>query len=74
MHVAYDLSFRVSNIVCENAIVALGGIGVSLVGSPGVSEAILQIYHQRFSNPPTPLDSLIITCLADMIIAGCVRA
>ena len=60
-------------LVCENAIRALGGIGTNLYQVPGTSEAIMQIYQQRFSNPPAVTDALIISKLADMVIAGAVR-
>lgn len=54
---------------------ALGGVGVGLGGgkeAPGTAEAVLQIYQQRFANPPSPLDNTVVCRLADMLIAGCV--
>ncbi|KAK6746150.1 hypothetical protein RB195_012331 [Necator americanus] len=64
------LADRVVALVCENAIMTLGGIGVALVGSKDVPDMILQIYLQRFANPPSPLDIVMVRCLANMWIAG----
>ncbi|KAK6019332.1 proteasome activator pa28 beta subunit [Ostertagia ostertagi] len=61
-------------LVCENAIMTLGGIGVALVGSKDVPDMVLQIFLQRFANPPSPLDNVMIRCLANMWIAGAVGA
>ncbi|VDL79736.1 unnamed protein product [Nippostrongylus brasiliensis] len=57
-------------LVCENAIMTLGGIGVALVGSKDVPDMVLQIFLQRFANPPSPLDNVMVRCLANMWIAG----
>ncbi|VDO53234.1 unnamed protein product [Haemonchus placei] len=57
-------------MVCENAIMTLGGIGVALVGSKDVPDMVLQIFLQRFANPPSPLDNVMVRCLANMWIAG----
>jgi hypothetical protein len=51
---------------------ALGGIGVNFVGTADVAEGVLQIFHQRFANPPSALDILIVSSLADMVVAGSV--
>uniref|UniRef100_A0A1I7TW40 1-phosphatidylinositol 4-kinase n=1 Tax=Caenorhabditis tropicalis TaxID=1561998 RepID=A0A1I7TW40_9PELO len=62
----------VVSLVCENAIQTLGGIGVGLVDSTAVEvpEMVVQIYLQRFANPPSQLDVTMIRCLAEMWIAG----
>ncbi|CAI4230573.1 unnamed protein product [Auanema sp. JU1783] len=61
----------VVSLVCENAIMTLGGIGVSLgVTSKEVPEMVLQIYLQRFASPPSPLDIVMVKCLAQMWVAG----
>ncbi|CAI5445845.1 unnamed protein product [Caenorhabditis angaria] len=62
----------VVSLVCENAIQTLGGIGVGLVDSKAVdvSDMVLQIYLQRFANPPSQLDIAMIRCLAEMWVAG----
>ncbi|CAI2348814.1 unnamed protein product [Caenorhabditis sp. 36 PRJEB53466] len=62
----------VVSLVCENAIQTLGGIGVGLVDSTAVEvpEMVLQIYLQRFANPPSQLDVTMVRCLAEMWIAG----
>ncbi|KAI1713438.1 phosphatidylinositol 3- and 4-kinase domain-containing protein [Ditylenchus destructor] len=59
-----------SVLVSENVIMILGRIGVAFVDDNAYSELILQIFLQRFSNPPSSQDSLIIASLADMWIAG----
>ncbi|KAF8358748.1 hypothetical protein PRIPAC_93743, partial [Pristionchus pacificus] len=65
-----NTSNDIVQLVCENAILTLGGIGVSLVKEPEVPELVLQIFTQRFSNPPSPLDVHIVNSLANMWIAG----
>uniref|UniRef100_A0A158P6J4 1-phosphatidylinositol 4-kinase n=1 Tax=Angiostrongylus cantonensis TaxID=6313 RepID=A0A158P6J4_ANGCA len=57
-------------LVCENAIMTLGGIGVALAGSKNVPDMVLQIFLQRFANPISLLDNVIVQCLANMWIAG----
>uniref|UniRef100_A0A914GZZ0 1-phosphatidylinositol 4-kinase n=1 Tax=Globodera rostochiensis TaxID=31243 RepID=A0A914GZZ0_GLORO len=57
-------------VVSENLIHTLGKLGVSFVNDDSSSELILQIFLQRFSNPPSQQDILIISSLADMWIAG----
>lgn len=64
---------RHAQLISSNAIFALGGISVGLREIPGISEAVLQIFQQRFSNPPSSSDVLIINQLAEMIIAGNVK-
>ena len=59
--------------MCANAIVALGRIAIGLtVVNSGVADSVLQIYQQRFCNPPSALDTLIVSQLADMLIADVV--
>ncbi|CAB3403699.1 unnamed protein product [Caenorhabditis bovis] len=64
----------VVSLVSENAIQTLGGIGVGLVDTQGVDvpDMVLQIYLQRFANPPSYLDVAMVRCLAEMWIAGAV--
>ncbi|KAL3103006.1 hypothetical protein niasHT_026454 [Heterodera trifolii] len=57
-------------LVSENLIQTLGKLGVSFVNDASSSELVLQIFLQRFSNPPSQQDNLIISSLADMWIAG----
>ncbi|GMT18880.1 hypothetical protein PFISCL1PPCAC_10177 [Pristionchus fissidentatus] len=65
-----NTSNDIVQLICENAILTLGGIGVSLVKEPEVPELVLQIFIQRFSNPPSSLDTHIVNSLANMWIAG----
>ncbi|VDO94030.1 unnamed protein product [Soboliphyme baturini] len=64
--------FRHSNIISQNTIAVLGGMGVWLFDMPLVSHAVLQIFQQKFAKPASPLDKYIIEQLSDMILAGCV--
>lgn len=73
-------------MVSENVIHTLGKLGVAFIDDGSTSEDILQvlpfiffllhinnqIFLQRFSNPPSQQDNLIIVSLADMWIAGAV--
>ncbi|CAD6198558.1 unnamed protein product [Caenorhabditis auriculariae] len=70
LFVCSNASNFVVALVCENAIMTLGGIGVALVGSSEVPDMVLQIYLQRFASPPSYLDVVMVRCLADMWIAG----
>lgn len=65
-------SFRTSLLICQNALMALGGIGVWLVDVQGTADAVLQIFQQKFAMPPSPLDAIIVDQLSEMILAGCV--
>ncbi|KAK0421370.1 hypothetical protein QR680_015203 [Steinernema hermaphroditum] len=59
-----------SKLICENAIITLGAIGVAFADDSEVPELLLQIFLQRFSKPPSYIDSLIVGNLANMWIAG----
>lgn len=61
-----------SSLICQNAINALGGIGVWLCDIPGTADAVLQIFQQKFANPPSPLDGVMVYQLSEMIVAGAV--
>ncbi|KRZ02622.1 Phosphatidylinositol 4-kinase alpha [Trichinella zimbabwensis] len=60
-----------SSLIMQNAIFALGGMGVWLCDMPSVSSDILQIFQQKFTNPVSSMDVLIIHQLSEMILAGC---
>ncbi|KFD55632.1 hypothetical protein M514_03380 [Trichuris suis] len=62
-----------SNLILENSIFTLGGIGVWFREMPAISSAVMQIFQQKFSNPASPLDALIVHQLSEMILAGCVN-
>uniref|UniRef100_A0A7E4V1C1 1-phosphatidylinositol 4-kinase n=1 Tax=Panagrellus redivivus TaxID=6233 RepID=A0A7E4V1C1_PANRE len=59
-----------SLLTLENAILTLGRIGVALREQTEVPELVMQIFLQRFCNPPSTQDNLIISSMTDMIIAG----
>ncbi|TKR67531.1 hypothetical protein L596_023672 [Steinernema carpocapsae] len=59
-----------SKLICENAIITLGAIGVAFADDKEVPQLLLTTFLQRFSKPPSYLDALIINNIANMWIAG----
>ena len=56
----------------QNAVMALGNIGIALKDDQRVPELVLQIFLQGFGDNYA-LDSIIVNTLADMWISGTVR-
>ncbi|CAH1801953.1 unnamed protein product [Owenia fusiformis] len=66
-----DMSDRESTLISTNTIMVLGHLAVMSKEMPKTTESVLQIFQQKFCNPPSPLDVLIIDQLGCIIIAGC---
>ena len=65
---------RESNLISMNTILTLGHIAVALKDTPKTSDAVMQIFQQRFCSPPSSLDKLIVDQMGCMIMAGCVSS
>lgn len=58
-----------SNLVSTNTIITLGRVACDLADIPRTMESILTFFQQRFCQPTSPLDSLIVEQLGRMVVA-----
>ncbi|CAH3130736.1 unnamed protein product [Porites lobata] len=59
-----------STLISNNAILTLGHVAFMLHTVPKTTETVLTILQQRFCNPPSSLDPLIVEQLGNLILTG----
>jgi len=57
-----------SALIATNIIIVLGQVAVQLSQTPKTMEFIFQSFQQRFCRPSSPLDTLIVDQLGEMVL------
>ncbi|XP_033126679.1 phosphatidylinositol 4-kinase alpha-like [Anneissia japonica] len=70
LYLAVNSDNRESNLISNNAILTLGHVAVAHRDTPRAMESIQQILQQRFCQPPSQLDNLIVDMLGSMVLTG----
>ncbi|XP_071946499.1 phosphatidylinositol 4-kinase alpha-like isoform X2 [Antedon mediterranea] len=70
LYLAVNSENRESNLISNNAILTLGHVAVAHRDTPRAMESIQQIFQQRFCQPPSQLDNLIVDMLGSMVLTG----
>lgn len=67
-----ELNNNKVKIITVNTILTMARVAVVLKHIPKVVETVMSLLNQKFCNPPSVIDALIVDQFAYMVIGGCV--